>query len=430
MIMVLILVCYLSFSALAFDLVITPTVGALLIVGTMLVAYGIAAQDGASFEECCVAAYQNAETNVRNIIDGINDLFDGNPAGQTVELEKEQLQPIKDWVTDICPSADTTQISTSTPFQFMDTTAGKVISDFEVSLSIPRTTASYTYYLIPDCQIKYDYSTTNYTMTLSLIFKDGLTISTSSSGVSPMVSNPYFNLCKPIVLPSGTMYFPFHFQSGTNDFQLKYLGSSTLYVGSKALEVSGGRVRYHNGTAYVYLSPAGETQTSVITWLGNVILSKSSIAVSVDADAYTGLTTMPLDGTKKVSITIPQDLPSASVANPADVVTMSNATAVPDSFPDTNIDNDTAQKFKIPAEVLPNKFPFCIPFDIMRAFETLRAPAVVPHWEIPFNIPSVGISETIVIDFGQFSKIASIVRWFLSMIFVLGLMLVTRKLIM
>ncbi|MEG0702230.1 MAG: hypothetical protein RR449_01500 [Christensenella sp.] len=83
---------------------------------------------------------------------------------------------------------------------------------------------------------------------------------------------------------------------------------------------------------------------------------------------------------------------------------------------------------EVPATFL-GKFPFCIPFDIARSFQMLVAPPTVPKWEIPFNIDSMGAHEKVVIDFSNFSVVASISRWFLCALFILLLIIGTRKLI-
>lgn len=89
----------------------------------------------------------------------------------------------------------------------------------------------------------------------------------------------------------------------------------------------------------------------------------------------------------------------------------------------TNIGN-----MEVPATFL-NKFPFCIPFDIARTFEMLVAPPVTPKWDIPFVMDSVSVDEVITIDFAKFNVVATISRWFLSALFILLLIIGTRKLI-
>lgn len=102
-------------------------------------------------------------------------------------------------------------------------------------------------------------------------------------------------------------------------------------------------------------------------------------------------------------------------------------TVVGDITATDTTDSDTANKFKLPQVAL-TKFPFCIPFDLYNSITVMSAPPVTPHWEIPFVIKSLGIHHTITIDFEKFDSLAVICRWFLSAIWVLCLILITRKL--
>lgn len=76
-----------------------------------------------------------------------------------------------------------------------------------------------------------------------------------------------------------------------------------------------------------------------------------------------------------------------------------------------------------------NKFPFCIPFDVYRAFSTLAAPAKEPIFIIPFKMDNFGINEEIEIDLTMFDVVWTILRWFLSVYFVYILAVGTKKLL-
>lgn len=80
-----------------------------------------------------------------------------------------------------------------------------------------------------------------------------------------------------------------------------------------------------------------------------------------------------------------------------------------------------------------DKFPFCIPFDVVKLFTNFQAPAEAPHWHfqvIPENFFGLG-NDSIYwdIDFSQYNVLVQILRFFLSVIFVFWLIIVTRKLI-
>lgn len=78
---------------------------------------------------------------------------------------------------------------------------------------------------------------------------------------------------------------------------------------------------------------------------------------------------------------------------------------------------------------LADKFPFCVPFDLVHLIGALNATAVDPVWTIPFSIPSIGINESFTFDLTQFETVAQVIRVFVVLFFVLGLILITRKII-
>lgn len=78
--------------------------------------------------------------------------------------------------------------------------------------------------------------------------------------------------------------------------------------------------------------------------------------------------------------------------------------------------------------VIIDKFPFCIPFDIYKLFNIFSAEPQAPHFQVPITIVN-GSPVNIDIDLSEWNWIAEIVRWFLWIIFVVGLLAVTNKLI-
>jgi hypothetical protein len=79
-----------------------------------------------------------------------------------------------------------------------------------------------------------------------------------------------------------------------------------------------------------------------------------------------------------------------------------------------------------------SKFPFCIPWDIMAAFELIAAPAEAPHFEIDLfqdmDIDFVGSTE-IDFDMANYPIIGQVCRWTSTVGFCISLMLATSKLI-
>lgn len=75
------------------------------------------------------------------------------------------------------------------------------------------------------------------------------------------------------------------------------------------------------------------------------------------------------------------------------------------------------------------RFPFCVPWDLYNAVTNLKAKTKVPVFKIPFKYERLNVDETIIIDFSDYEKLAVILRWFLRLIFLAGLIMISRYLI-
>lgn len=74
-------------------------------------------------------------------------------------------------------------------------------------------------------------------------------------------------------------------------------------------------------------------------------------------------------------------------------------------------------------------FPFCIPFDMINLYRVFVSEPQAPHWEIPLKSETFNIDYTFVIDFEQFEVLAEIFRTFQIILFILGLCMITSKVI-
>lgn len=100
---------------------------------------------------------------------------------------------------------------------------------------------------------------------------------------------------------------------------------------------------------------------------------------------------------------------------------ISNTLVVADDKPIVDADDITVevaeefQDYAVPVGFA-NVFPFCIPWDIVRGFQLLNRPAVIPKFEIPFNIPEFGlfpgVENSITLDFSKYDTYIQIFRWF------------------
>jgi Periplasmic protein TonB, links inner and outer membranes len=75
------------------------------------------------------------------------------------------------------------------------------------------------------------------------------------------------------------------------------------------------------------------------------------------------------------------------------------------------------------------RFPFCIPWDIYEGVSALKANTKVPKWRIPFEIKRFGIKEGVTIDLSEYKTLRTICNWFLRILFVLGLVMISRNII-
>ena len=85
---------------------------------------------------------------------------------------------------------------------------------------------------------------------------------------------------------------------------------------------------------------------------------------------------------------------------------------------------------QLPAQIT-NKFPFCVPFDLIALVKTFNATPEAPKVTVPVVFQSMHYSHDFVFDFSgdDWDKVAAVSRWGILLFFMLGLTLVTRKLI-
>lgn len=74
-------------------------------------------------------------------------------------------------------------------------------------------------------------------------------------------------------------------------------------------------------------------------------------------------------------------------------------------------------------------FPFCIPFDLIALVGALNVRSQDPVFEIPINMSFVNYEDKIVLDLTEWDTVAAVIRWGVVLVFILGLIIVTRKMI-
>ena len=105
----------------------------------------------------------------------------------------------------------------------------------------------------------------------------------------------------------------------------------------------------------------------------------------------------------------------------------------------TNADRDTTKPstpgedtdipdLSIP-QIITTKFPFSIPWDLYRSVNILVAPAQAPKWELPLHFDMLNVNTTLTIDLSQFDGIAALLRWGLSLLFLISLIILSSTII-
>ena len=74
-------------------------------------------------------------------------------------------------------------------------------------------------------------------------------------------------------------------------------------------------------------------------------------------------------------------------------------------------------------------FPFCVPFDLIHLVQALDAEPVAPKWSLKLEPPQFPVEWEVTLDLSQFESLAKIFRTGETLLFVVGLILITRGII-
>lgn len=102
----------------------------------------------------------------------------------------------------------------------------------------------------------------------------------------------------------------------------------------------------------------------------------------------------------------------------------------PDYTPKTPVsDTDISDSDPYTTPDLMERFPFCIPNDILAIFNKFKMGRQAPVIDWEFRYDAIGLDHHMVIDFQDFNDAASLLRTLELILFVVGLGVATRKLI-
>lgn len=198
--------------------------------------------------------------------------------------------------------------------------------------------------------------------------------------------------------------------------ELSYIGLHRM-AGSIPVTVPDGDLVYPSDDYLVRTPdlPQVDASTGVATWPADVPYTKDVVAVPYPVDeAGEKVGTIPYD--VPVDQTTGKDLTDSDTDNPSK----------PGEGTDTDNPNwpDTGS-LSLP-KLIASKFPFCIPFDVARLVGLLEAEPKAPVFRIPVVYANI-VNEEIVIDFDKFADVLQIIRWGEIMLFVAGLVVITRN---
>lgn len=162
----------------------------------------------------------------------------------------------------------------------------------------------------------------------------------------------------------------------------------------------------------------------------NALNGLDNTSIGRISDAYDSLGIASIAGTAAnaaqgiISLTDNNIYPASQTA--ADTITNTIPGSLTPESPDSSIDNESEQGlYKLPD--LRDYFPFCIPFDLIDLLRCFVAEPETPSFVLALSTGSEMAQESF--DLHMWDNIASMVRTFELVGFVLGLILITRNLI-
>ena len=137
----------------------------------------------------------------------------------------------------------------------------------------------------------------------------------------------------------------------------------------------------------------------------------------------------PLPSADPQPTTNPEPAPDPDPAPNPDPLPSANPqpSANPEPEPDTETDLD------VPSAIgkldLLDRFPFCVPSDLIQGIKLFNATPTTPTWSWNLSVNGTPIQYTWVVSLDKFEKIAQLCRTLLTILFVWGLAKVTRYVI-
>ena len=165
--------------------------------------------------------------------------------------------------------------------------------------------------------------------------------------------------------------------------------------------------------------PSVDTDTGEVTYPDSIAYTKDAVAAPYPiGDDGVKVPDIPFD--------VPVDQTSGKPMD--DTGTDTDNPSKPGEGTDTDkpsVNWPSAGDISLPKLII-SKFPFCIPFDVARLIGLLEADPKTPIFHVPLKVGTI-LDEEIVLDLSQWDKAVRIIRWGELIVFVAGLVLVTRN---
>lgn len=167
--------------------------------------------------------------------------------------------------------------------------------------------------------------------------------------------------------------------------------------------------------------PSVDSATGEVTYPDSIPYTKDAVAAPYPiGDDGVKVPDIPFD--------IPVDQTSGKPMD--DTGTDTDTPSKPGEGTDTDKPSDSvnwpsAGDISLPKLII-SKFPFCIPFDVARLIGLLEADPKTPIFHVPLKVGTI-LNEEIVLDLSQWDNAVRIIRWGELIVFVAGLVLVTRN---
>lgn len=199
------------------------------------------------------------------------------------------------------------------------------------------------------------------------------------------------------------------------------VSSGTAVPVNKDLVVGGSDLAYPSDDYLVRMPdiPSVDVDTGDVTYPNDTAYTKDAVAVPYPVDT---------EGVKvpDIPFDIPVDQTSGKPMD--DTGTDTDNPSKPGEGTDTDkpsVNWPSAGDISLPKLII-SKFPFCIPFDVARLIGLLEADPKTPIFHVPLKVGTI-LNEEIVLDLSQWDNAVRIIRWGELLVFVAGLVLVTRN---